>query len=56
MLTQSSFVGKIPRGVEPRLTEVLRDPIVHAVMARDGVTEDELRSVIRLAQRNLRAG
>jgi len=39
---------------EPCLAEVLNDPLVHAVMARDGVTEEYLRSVICHAQQNLR--
>jgi len=40
--------------LEPRLSDVLNDPVIHAVMARDGVTEAELRSVICRAQKGLR--
>jgi hypothetical protein len=31
---------------EPPLGDVLSDPIVHAVMARDGVTHSDLRSLL----------
>jgi hypothetical protein len=37
-------------GIEPRLEEVLADPLVHQVMRRDGVTEAALRGVIDRAQ------
>jgi len=40
---------------EPRLSEVLNDPVVHAVMARDGVTREDLCSIIRNARQSLRA-
>lgn len=36
-------------GAEPPLAEVMADPIVHAVMRRDGVTLEELREVTRRA-------
>jgi hypothetical protein len=42
-------------GVEPRLDEVLADPLVHLVMARDGVGLAELRAVVADAQRRLRS-
>jgi hypothetical protein len=38
---------------EPRLDEVLADPLVHLVMARDGVGLAELQAVIADAQRRL---
>lgn len=41
-------------GTEPPLREVLADPIVHAVMRRDGVSRAALDSVIAGAQRRLR--
>jgi hypothetical protein len=41
-------------GVEPALSEVLRDPVVHQVMRRDGVTFDELAAVIAQARTSLR--
>jgi hypothetical protein len=40
-------------GIEPSLCEALADPLVHAVMRRDGVTRDELVAVIRAAQSRL---
>jgi hypothetical protein len=42
-------------GKEPRLAEVLADPIVHLVMRRDGVTEEKLLRVIAAAQAVLRS-
>jgi hypothetical protein len=36
-------------GVEPPLFEVMADPIVHAVMRRDGVTGEELIALLRRA-------
>ncbi len=38
-------------GVEPPLREVLRDPIVRAVMRGDGVSPMEVRRVLRAARR-----
>lgn len=43
-------------GIEPRLPDVLSDPLVHQVMRRDGVTSGELASVIAQAQMKLRRG
>jgi len=40
-------------GIEPRLEEVLADPLVHQVMRRDGVTDAALRGVIARAQARL---
>jgi hypothetical protein len=37
-------------GQEPRLAEVLADPLVHLVMRRDGVSRAELEAVIAAAQ------
>ena len=42
-------------GVEPALSEVLADPVVHLVMRRDGVSPCELRRVIVAAQGKLRS-
>ena len=44
--------GKL--GAEPPLGEVLADPIVQAVMQRDGVSRAALDSLIAGAQRRLR--
>ena len=37
-------------GEEPRLAEVLADPLVHLVMRRDGVSRAQLEAVIAAAQ------
>lgn len=42
-----------PWSSEPALCEVLADPLVHAVMRRDGVSRPALESVIAQAQRRL---
>lgn len=44
------------RGQEPAVEEVLADPIVRAVMARDHVEESELRAFIAKARRTLAEG
>jgi len=54
MPSELLFSDQIPCGLEPRLSDVLNDPLIHAVMARDGVTDAELRSVICRAQRSLK--
>ena len=41
-------------GIEPTLTEVMNDPIVHLVMRRDSLTPDEVWSVINAARRRLK--
>ena len=41
-------------GIEPSLTEVMNDPIVHLVMRRDSLTSDEVWSVINAARRRLK--
>jgi hypothetical protein len=38
---------------EPRLDELLGDPVVQAVMARDGVSRDELLACVEGARRRL---
>jgi hypothetical protein len=43
-------------GEEPNLADVLADPVIHAVMGRDGVTLAELSSVIRDGRRRLAVG
>ncbi len=42
-------------GIEPRLEDVLADPLVHQIMRYDQVTESALRSVIGRAQARLRS-
>jgi hypothetical protein len=39
-------------GIEPSLDEILSDPIVGVVMARDAVTADEVRAAMRAATRH----
>ena len=38
---------------EPRLDELLNDPILHILLARDGVSADELRILIEGTRRRL---
>ncbi|HZL60588.1 MAG TPA: hypothetical protein VFC38_12920 [Stellaceae bacterium] len=40
-------------GIEPPLCEVLADPLVQAVMRRDGVSREALRRVVARAQAKL---
>jgi len=40
-------------GSEPRLSELLSDPLVHEVMRRDGVSQAELALVIAEARMKL---
>lgn len=42
-------------GVEPKLEDLLTDPLTAAVMRRDGVTEDVLRALISDARQTLRS-
>jgi hypothetical protein len=42
------------RAAEPPLSELLEDPITHALMRRDGVTMDALLDLIEGMQRHLR--
>lgn len=37
-------------GIEPDLQELLADPVLHAVMHRDGISEETIRAVVRAAQ------
>jgi hypothetical protein len=37
-------------GIEPDFHEILSDPVLHAVMKRDGVSADALRAAVRTAQ------
>jgi len=55
MQSRINFSDNRVLGFEPHLSEVLSDPVIHAVMARDGVTKEELCSVILSAQKSLRA-
>ncbi|MCW9034713.1 MAG: hypothetical protein OQJ97_10890 [Rhodospirillales bacterium] len=57
-LSPRPLEGRIEKPVydtiaEPPLAEVLADPIVHAVMKRDGVTMEELSGHINQAQHTL---
>ena len=38
---------------EPRLDELLDDPILHLLLARDGVSADELRALIERTRQRL---
>ena len=42
------------RGVEPRLEELLADPLTEALMRRDGVNPASLRELIIRTQQGLR--
>ena len=42
-------------GPEPRLSDMLADPVVRAVMARDNVSNDHLLTVVTEARRRLEA-
>lgn len=42
---------RIEHAGEPSLPEMLADPIVQVVMARDGVTRDEVEGLIRITRR-----
>jgi hypothetical protein len=33
-------------GIEPRLGDLLQDPVLHAVLARDGLCVDDVRATI----------
>ena len=57
-LSPRPLEGRIEKPVydtvsEPPLAEVLADPIIHAVMERDGVTMEELSGHIDQAQHTL---
>ena len=41
--------------IEPTLDELLRDPIVHLVMRRDGINEETVRRFVREAALNLQS-
>ncbi len=38
-------------GIEPAIDDMLADPIVHAIMRRDGIGEGEVRAAIAHARR-----
>ncbi|MFO1056755.1 MAG: hypothetical protein U1E53_07275 [Dongiaceae bacterium] len=42
-----------PWHLEPRLDEMLSDPILHLLRARDGVSEPELRALIERARQRV---
>lgn len=41
-------------GVEPTLSEVLSDPLIHLILRRDGLNLDDLRRAIADGQSKLR--
>lgn len=41
-------------GIEPRLSDVLADPLVHQVMRRDGLERADLEAAVALGRRMLR--
>lgn len=41
---------------EPRIEELLEDPVLHAVLRRDRLTRDDLMAVIAGARRRLGLG
>jgi len=41
-------------GIEPKLEELLRDPLTEAVMRRDGVSVASLRELINSTRKRLR--
>ncbi|OAN55970.1 hypothetical protein A6A04_10435 [Paramagnetospirillum marisnigri] len=43
---QAAFSG----GSEPLLVDVLRDPIIHRLMARDGIEMTAMLALIRMTQ------
>jgi hypothetical protein len=49
-MSQADWIGRWPLG-EPKLTEALAEPIVQALMARDGVDEATLLSLTALHRR-----
>jgi hypothetical protein len=52
----ASVQGWQNAGEEPSLAEILADPLVHQVMRRDGVSFQELQTVIARAQCALQVG
>lgn len=46
----------IHAGAEPSLPEMMADPIVHAVMRRDGVTREDLIALLRRAATTVNDG
>lgn len=42
------------RGPEPSLDDLLDDPIMHILLARDGLTVDEVRRFLEEMKRRLR--
>lgn len=45
----------LARGLEPKLSDLLDDPLTRLVMRRDGVTWEELHSVVLSARQKLQA-
>jgi len=37
-------------GIEPDFRDLLADPVLQAVMRRDGIDEDTIRAIVRAAQ------
>ena len=42
-------------GPEPKLNDLLADPIVHLVMRRDGLTPEDVWAAVHFARERLRA-
>ncbi len=42
-------------GLEPNLSDLLADPIVHLVIRRDRLTPEDVRAAVRVAQVRLRS-
>lgn len=40
-------------GAEPELAEMMSDPLVHLVLARDGLTHDDLWNAVRVGRARL---
>jgi hypothetical protein len=47
----ATSTARRPEAIEPQLSEVLADPIVRAVMARDGVKEQDLSALVESLRR-----
>jgi hypothetical protein len=45
--------GCLTKSREPSLESMLADPIVHALMAADGVNSDEVKALLRLTQQSI---
>ncbi|MBL8806937.1 MAG: hypothetical protein JNN22_08840 [Rhodospirillales bacterium] len=48
-------IRKLRSDEEPRLSEILDDPVIHAVMARDRITREDLLAQIAAVRERLAA-